>query len=70
MTREDVHARCNEEGLAMMGGVFDVILDREQVTPDQVMEYIDRMGGVEMVYEGFVVRTIDSLSNEIQTSEP
>lgn len=62
--RNDIHQACKAEGLALMGDVFDVILDRGDVTVDDVASVLDHRS-VESLYDRFVGPAIDAIEDTL-----
>jgi len=65
-TRQDVRNACVEEGLSIMIDVFDIIMDRDEATPDDIMRFIDdnvESVSVQTMYESFIVGGINRLSD-------
>lgn len=64
VTRNDIHQACKAEGLALMGDVFDVILDRGDVTVEEVARWLDQHS-VDESYTARIGPAIDSLESAI-----
>ena len=64
--REALHKRIEEEGMHIMIDVFDIILDRDEATVEQIMAYLDDEDrDVFTCYERFIAKGIDRLSDHM-----
>lgn len=66
MTREELTQLCADEGLRIMGDVFGIILDRGEVTLDDIERFLSEDRDTFTCYENYVVRGINDLSDAIQ----
>jgi len=62
--RNDLHQACKNEGLLIMQDVFDTLLDRDEVTVEQIAEYLDHHS-VQSLYDAYIGPAIDRVGNAI-----
>jgi hypothetical protein len=64
--REPIYRICQEEGIGIMVDVFDIILDRDEATVEQIVAFLDDGDRhVFALYENFIAPGIDRLSDYI-----
>lgn len=69
--REQLHHVCKTAGIQIMSDVFDIIIDRDEATLEQILAFLDD-GDHDPValYETFIVKGINRLSDSIQEVTP
>lgn len=69
--RQPIYDICEQNGIGVMTGVFDVILDRGNVDVERVLAYLrSNDSDAFHIYEGWIARAIDALSDEIESFNP
>jgi hypothetical protein len=67
MTYEEIAKFCKDEGIQIMGDALHIILDRDEVSLEQMSKFLsDDDNHPQALYENFVVRGINDLSDYIQ----
>jgi hypothetical protein len=66
--RTPIYRICDEEGINIMRDVFDIMLDRGEVSVEEVLGYLNNDDRhVFSLYERYVAPGIDGLSDDIQS---
>lgn len=65
--RDAIEAICKEEGLSIMVDAYNILIDRGEVTAEQILTWLtDPERTVFSDYEDFVVRGINDLGDAIR----
>lgn len=66
-SRAAIRTLCEDEGIAIMADVFDIILDRGEIEAEVIMEWLeDDSTGPYTVYEDYIVRGINRLEDDLR----